>query len=256
MTQPIEENSQATRRLGDEIAISGDYQHRALTDGPPVQRFWHRAKLELLDWFFSPAAGLQALEVGCGSGVMADALARRGLEVLAVDANDRAVDYANRTFARDGLRFLRGYLDELDLPRRSFDVATCMEVVGHVYPDQIRRLLRDLADLLRPGGRLLITTPNYRGFWPMIEWAADRFASTAKMDADQHVTHLHRRMLRDFLEEVGFEVESMRCYCTFAPFAAAIHGGLARALDRLERRIDLPFGNLLACVARVPDEVS
>ncbi len=238
--------------MGDAIAIEGDYQHRALTSGPPVQKYWHRSKLELLEWFFVPDAGLDALDVGCGSGVIADGLGKMGLNVTAIDANPQAIAYAQATFARQNVRFLPGYLDELELPDASFDVATCLEVIEHVYPPQIDKLLSDFRRLLRPGGRLLLTTPNYRGLWPLIEWAADRFASTAKMDADQHVTHIHRRMLRKFVEAAGFEVEKIRCYCTFAPFAAPMGVGLAQLIDRGERRIDLPFGNLLAVVARVP----
>lgn len=246
------ENSDAARRMGDQIEIEGDYQHRAITHGPPVQKFWHQSKLELLDWFFTPEAGLRALDVGCGSGVISDGLGKLGLDVTGVDANAAAQSYASKTFARDNVRFLLGYLDELDLPPSSFDVATCLEVIEHVHPPQIEKLLADFAKLLKPGGRLLITTPNYRGLWPVIEWAADRFASTAKMDADQHITHIHRSMLSGFLEAAGFEVVKMRCYCTFAPFAAPISSGLARLIDRGERRIDLPFGNLLAAVAQLP----
>ncbi|MFT7619342.1 MAG: 2-polyprenyl-3-methyl-5-hydroxy-6-metoxy-1,4-benzoquinol methylase [Planctomycetota bacterium] len=246
------EQSDVSRRMGDEIQIEGDYQHRAITSGPPIQRHWHQSKLELLDWFFTPKSGLKALDVGCGSGVISDGLGKRGLEVTGVDANKAAQEYASKTFGRDHVRFLLGYLDELELPESTFDVATCLEVIEHVYPPQIEKLLGDLARLLKPGGRLLITTPNYRGLWPMIEWAADRFASTADMDVDQHVTRIHRKMLRGFLEAAGFEVEKMRCYCTFAPFAAPISQGLAKMVDRGERAIDLPFGSLLAAVARVP----
>ncbi|MCB9832635.1 MAG: methyltransferase domain-containing protein [Planctomycetes bacterium] len=243
------------RRLGDAIAIPGDYQHRALTEGPPVQRHWHRAKLELLDWFCPPLPGGRALDVGCGSGVIADALATRGMEVLAVDANPEAVRYARTTFGRPGLELREGYLDELELPAASFDLATCLEIIEHVHLPQIEKLLGDLFALIRPGGRLLLTTPNYRGLWPLVEWAADRFASTANMDADQHVTHLHRRQLRRLIEGAGFELERIRCYCTLAPFVAPISARLARAVDGLERRIDLPFGNLLALVARRPEPV-
>lgn len=237
------------RRLGDAVAIPGDYQHRALTEGPPVQRAWHRAKLDLLDWLFPIAKGERVLDVGSGSGVFADAIASRGASVVAVDANADAVAYATRTFARPGLEFRRGYLDEIELPPGSFDAAVCLEVIEHVHPPQVRKLLTDLHALLAPRGRLLVTTPNYRGLWPAVEWAADRFGSVAKMDQDQHVTRFDRRMLRAFLEEAGFEVSELRTYSTFAPFAAAVSGRISRRIDRLERRVDLPFGNLLAAVA-------
>lgn len=249
---PAEAESAAPRRTGDVIAIPGDYQHRALTSGGAVQRHWHQSKLDLLDWFFPVAAGEAALDVGCGSGVVSDAMARRGARVTGVDANADAVAYATKTFARDGVTFRRGFLDELDLPAASFDVATVLEIVEHVYLDQVRKLLADLRRLLKPGGRLLVTTPNYRGTWPVVEWALDRFSKAAHMDGDQHVLHFRRSLLRTVLVEAGFVVDRLRTYCTFAPFVAPVSKGLARACDRFERAVDLPFGNLLAAVARRP----
>src|SRR5262245_28272721 len=98
------------RRTGDTIQIPGAYQHLALTQGPPIQRFWHRTKLQLLDWLFEVQGQERVLDVGCGSGVFADALAKRGAEVLAVDANADAITYATNTFARPGLSFSLGLL--------------------------------------------------------------------------------------------------------------------------------------------------
>jgi 2-polyprenyl-3-methyl-5-hydroxy-6-metoxy-1,4-benzoquinol methylase len=238
------------RRTGDALAIPGDYQHRALTDGPRVQRAWHRTKLGLLDWFFLPVPGERVLDVGCGAGVFADRLAAAGCEVVGVDANAAAVAYARRTFARPGLRFQLGLLDELDLPAGAFDAATCLEVVEHVHPPQVAALLADLRRLVRPGGRVLVTTPNYRGTWPAIEWLADRAATTAHMDGAQHVNRYHRARLVRALEEAGFAVERVRAFSTFAPFVAALSSRAAAWAERVERAVDLPFGNLLAAAAR------
>jgi 2-polyprenyl-3-methyl-5-hydroxy-6-metoxy-1,4-benzoquinol methylase len=240
------------RRTGDAIEIDGAYQHRALLSGPPVQRFWHESKLRLLDWFFPIRRGDALLDVGCGSGVFADAAAKRGARVVGVDANPAAVAYAETTFAKEGLSFRRGLLDELDIEDASFDRASALEIVEHVLIDQVRKLLADLFRIVKKGGEVLITTPNYRGLWPVIEWAADRFSKAAKMDGDQHVLHFRRRLLRDVLVEAGFEIVDLRTYCTFAPFAAGVSYGLANRLEAVERRIDLPFGCLLAARARKP----
>ncbi len=237
------------RRTGDTIAIDGAYQHRALTEGPPVQRFWHEAKVRLLDWLFPVASGERVLDVGCGSGVFSHAMSCKGARVVGVDANPSAIEYASTTFVGEGLEFRLGLLDELALEPASFDKASCLEIVEHVYPEQVRSLLGSLRSTLRPGGKLLITTPNYRGLWPLVEWTADRFSSAAKMDAEQHVTHFHRAMLREHLERAGFSVDVLRTYCTFAPFAAAGSKRVADRLERVEREVDLPFGNLLAAVA-------
>lgn len=236
------------RRTGDTVQIPGDYQHRALTEGSKVQRFWHYSKIQLLEWLFPVKSGMHILDVGSGSGVFADCMAGMGATIVGIDANSDAVSYANRTFKRENITFLEGYLDKLDFDDNSFDAVTCLEVVEHVYPEQVRILLTDIFRILRPGGRLLVTTPNYRGLWPIVEYVADNFSSVAKMDMEQRVTHFYRSMFISFLEDAGFSIVQCRTYSTFAPFAAIISWKVANKLENLERQIDIPFGNLLAAV--------
>ena len=245
-------SSTSDRRMGDAIEIPGDYQHKALTEGPAAQRAWHEVKLGLLDWFFPLRPGDRMLDVGSGSGVFAERMAQVGCEVVGVDANTAAVEYASQTFASEKLSFLHGYLDELELPAASFDGATSIEVIEHVHMPQVMDLLGELKRIVKPGGRVLLTTPNYRGVWPAIEWLADRMGSTAHMDADQHINRFHRRKLVDALAEAGFELERVRTFCTVSPFASAVSKGLGDWIEHRERSIDLPFGSLLAAAARVP----
>ena len=247
-------SADGARRLGDPFPLPGDYEHRALTQGPAMQRRWHETKLELLDWFFPPVPGERILDVGCGSGVFASRMAELGAQVTAVDSNPEVVNYGTRHFARDGLEFRRGLLDELGFADGSYDAATCLEVVEHVFAAQADKLFCDLRRIVRPGGRLLMTTPNYRGLWPMVEWASDRFGSNHVMREGRHINFYHRARLRESLERAGFEVERLRTFSTFAPFTAVVSYSLAKRLGRWERGWDFPFGNILAVAARNPGE--
>jgi 2-polyprenyl-3-methyl-5-hydroxy-6-metoxy-1,4-benzoquinol methylase len=180
-------------------------------------------------------------------------MAKRGAEVLGVDANALAIDYALQTFSRQGgASFRKGFLDELSLERESFDKAVCLEVIEHVYPNQVQKLFSDLFEILKKGGHLYVTTPNYRGLWPIVEWAADRFSPVAKMDAEQHVTHFNNTSLRNVLRQTGFEVIDIRTFSTFAPFVSPLSWRTAERLENMERKANLPFGSVLAAVARKP----
>lgn len=206
----------------------------------------------MLDWYFPIEAGQRALDVGCGSGVIAHAMAQKGAQVLAVDGNPDAIRYATMTFGSDALEFRQGLVDELNLPENTFDRITCLEVIEHIHEDQGRTLLQSLYRLLKPGGKLLLTTPNYRGTWPIIEWVADHVRLTAHMESDQHVMHYYRSSLRKVIEASGFEVDAIRTMSTVSPFVAALGFGAARAIESVERKVDLPFGNLLAAVCSKP----
>jgi len=114
-------------------------------------------------------AGLQVLEIGCGRGGFAAWLdrlpdAQRPASILAADFSETAVEKAAAFGARAGLqrvRFVREDLMGLTLADGSVDVAFSFETLEHVpYP---RRALAELHRVLRPGGRLCLTFPNYLG---------------------------------------------------------------------------------------------
>lgn len=240
------------RRTGDAIAIDGAYQYKALTEGHPIQRFWHEAKQLVIDRFLPPEPGDYVLDVGCGSGVIADHLARRGAQVLAVDGNASAIDFASRQFPSERIRFVQGLVDEaFDLDRPA-DKIYCLEVIEHVYPAQVLAMLTAFHGLLKPGGSAFLTTPNYASLWPVIEFACDKLQKTAAMRGDQHVTHFTPRRLKQTCREAGFEVQRLGSFCFAAPWAAPLGAGLARRLHRIEVALPVRLGALLFVLLRKP----
>ena len=96
------------RRERDKITIPGDYQARALKSPRAAQRFWHAAKLRLIDRVAPARSGSRIADAGCGSGVIAAHLASSGAEVVGFDSNPGAVQYASSAFASPRLRFVLG----------------------------------------------------------------------------------------------------------------------------------------------------
>jgi 2-polyprenyl-3-methyl-5-hydroxy-6-metoxy-1,4-benzoquinol methylase len=239
------------RRIGDTIPIAGDYQFQALHRGPAPQRFWHETKHWLVDMYLNPRPGDRVLDVGCGSGVVAAHLADRPVaECVAVDGNPEAIAFARATFPRPNLRFVRTLVDELDLPGDYFDSACCMELIEHLYPEQGEELLRTMRRLVRPGGRLLLTTPNARSLWPVLEWLLDRSRKVPKLLGDQHVAFYARRRLERLAAATGWVTVCHQSCCTIAPWSAWLSERLARSIRRLER--NLPCGTILVHVLERP----
>jgi 2-polyprenyl-3-methyl-5-hydroxy-6-metoxy-1,4-benzoquinol methylase len=108
--------------------------------------------------------GSKVLDAGCGTGLLSLELLRRGCDVTAVDHEPSMVAVSTRTFARGGFpnvaaqRMSLGNLGALG--RATFDTAYCCDVVEHVEDDA--HAMRDLASLVRPGGRLVITVPAWQ----------------------------------------------------------------------------------------------
>jgi 2-polyprenyl-3-methyl-5-hydroxy-6-metoxy-1,4-benzoquinol methylase len=95
------------------------------------------------------------LEVGCGAGFFLKAAERDGWDVQGIEVMDAGITFAQE---RLGLRVQRGVLEELEFPPASFDVIALFEVIEHLSTP-ITTLER-IWHLLRPGGWLIITTPN------------------------------------------------------------------------------------------------
>jgi len=235
-------------RRDDIPVIPGDYQYRAAHAHNPVQRFWHRAKKTAIAELCPPAPGDVALDVGCGSGVIAHFLSETyGARVVGIDANMAAVSFA-RTLAPDA-QFVHGCMDDAFTIDLKADRIYCLELIEHLELPQVEALLRRCHALLADDGRLFLTTPNYRSLWPLIEWTMDRLRLAPPLRGDQHVTFFHARSLSRVLEASGFAVERLTSNCFVAPWMAAVSWWGAEWLDRAERRLPWPLGSVLIAVA-------
>lgn len=110
---------------------------------------------------FESLDGLKALDVGCGGGILSEALARAGAHTCAIDLAHESVEVARQHAAEQGLEveYLEISAEDLAEQREAqFDVITCMEMLEHV-PDP-QSVIAACTRLLKPGGRLYLSTIN------------------------------------------------------------------------------------------------
>jgi 2-polyprenyl-6-hydroxyphenyl methylase / 3-demethylubiquinone-9 3-methyltransferase len=109
-----------------------------------------------------PLAGKRAIDVGCGAGLIAEPLARMGADMHAIDAAPENIAAARAHAAGQGLTIAYSQGDVIDVRLRKtlgqFDLVTCLEVLEHVADPAA--FISALADLLAPGGLMILSTPN------------------------------------------------------------------------------------------------
>ena len=106
-------------------------------------------------------AGARVVDVGCGGGILAESLARKGADVTGIDVAGKVLAIARLHLHESGLEVDYREVTVEALAAESpagFDVVTCMEMLEHV-PDP-SSIVRSVRDLLRPGGHAFFSTLN------------------------------------------------------------------------------------------------
>ncbi|TFL20136.1 bifunctional 2-polyprenyl-6-hydroxyphenol methylase/3-demethylubiquinol 3-O-methyltransferase UbiG [Jannaschia formosa] len=115
-----------------------------------------------LSWFdgFIDWQGKEVLDLGCAGGFLAEALDDRGARVTGIDPARDAIAAARAHAEREGrkIRYDAGVGEALPYADASFDAVACVDVLEHV--SDLRRTLREIARVLKPGGLFLYDTIN------------------------------------------------------------------------------------------------
>jgi 2-polyprenyl-6-hydroxyphenyl methylase / 3-demethylubiquinone-9 3-methyltransferase len=116
-----------------------------------------------LDWINSqaPLAGKTVLDIGCGGGILAESMAKKGASVTGIDLSEKALKVADLHSLESGVQVRYELIAAEELAAREparFDVVTCMEMLEHV-PDPAA-IVAACAQLVKPGGRVFFSTIN------------------------------------------------------------------------------------------------
>jgi 2-polyprenyl-3-methyl-5-hydroxy-6-metoxy-1,4-benzoquinol methylase len=237
------------------ISRQGDveFQRQLYSDRNPTRRQLH---CDRRDWVLEQAfahsrPGDRVLEVGVGCGIFTEELARQGRRVSAVDINPAFLENVRP------LEAVAIYLKDATEPLGigDHDLAICSEVLEHVPPDRSPAMLAALRDGLRPGGVLILTTPQRYStvelgarllrFKPMLALARRLYGSADELG---HINLLTAASLHRQLRDAGFEPLQRRLFGFYLPGIAEFGGKpgarLLRAAERLLRPVPLLKGLL------------
>jgi SAM-dependent methyltransferase len=221
----------------------------------PEENYWFRRHLVVYHWIAERCAGRRVVDMACGEGYGAAALARRAAQVVGVDANPEAFEHARLRYRAPNLRFERALVEEFE-QGAPYDAIVFLQTIEHV--GEPGHLLSRFASLLAPGGVLYVTTPNRLTLappgaersgnpWHVLEYAPEEFAALVRpLFASVDILGLfHARKLRvhELAIRAGWDRLhpalglTQRFYRRFVP--AIDERDFALRAGRLERALDL-----------------
>jgi 2-polyprenyl-3-methyl-5-hydroxy-6-metoxy-1,4-benzoquinol methylase len=159
--------------------------------------------------------GSRILDVAAAQGNFSLALAELGYAVAWNDIRAELVDYVRLKWEKGTLEFRPGNILESSMPEQ-FDAVLIAEVIEHVaYPD---RFLKSVARLVRPGGYIIMTTPNggyFRNNLPRYSDCPDPSQFESRQfgpNGEDHIFLLHVDEVVKFAEQVGLSVREVRLF--------------------------------------------
>jgi SAM-dependent methyltransferase len=178
--------------------------------GIPEENYWFQRHVVAYEFAAKLVEGKDVLDAGCGEGYGAALLARDAGSVVGTDLEQEVVEHATARYP--SVRFQTADLTALPFPEQSFDAVVSLQVIEHLQ--RPREFVSECARVLRPGGVLVLSTPNRITFSP--QGIRNPF----------HTVEFSASELRA-LVETKLVVERV---------AGTFHGGRINVMERLLRR--------------------
>lgn len=163
--------------------------------GVPEENYWFRRHEAAYHALLPYCADRVVLEAGCGEGYGAGLIAGIARHVIALDYDEPTTRHVARRY--HGVQVLRGNLAYLPIRSGTVDVVANFQVIEHLWDQE--GFLTECFRVLRPGGRLLVTTPNRITFSPDSDVPLNPF----------HTRELTASDLAELLGAAGFAIERL-----------------------------------------------
>jgi ubiquinone/menaquinone biosynthesis C-methylase UbiE len=223
--------------------LLSDYERWRSSD---LGRVTDHIEEEMILALVAPVFGKHVLDVGCGDGVLSARLAQEGAQVIGLDNDPCMLEAARRRAGSAKIRptFVAGSGEALPFPDGSFDIVVAITVLCLLSDP--KKAFREMARVLRPGGRIVIGELGRHSLWAVKRrfagWLGSRTWRSARFRTAGN--------LKELTHAAGLEVEAVRGAVYYPPC-----GRCARWLSRFDRRLSglTTFGAaFIALAARKP----
>jgi 2-polyprenyl-6-hydroxyphenyl methylase/3-demethylubiquinone-9 3-methyltransferase len=179
-------------------------EFRPLHEINPLRLEWINAQV--------PLAGKNVIDIGCGGGVLSEAMARKGAKVTGIDLSQKALKVADLHSLESGVQVRYKLIAAEDMAAQEagqFDVVTCMEMLEHV-PDPAS-IVKAAAALVKPGGRLFFSTLNRNAkSWLFAVVGAEYVLRMLPRGTHDYAKFITPAELSQFVREAGLVTDGLK----------------------------------------------
>jgi 2-polyprenyl-3-methyl-5-hydroxy-6-metoxy-1,4-benzoquinol methylase len=213
-------------------SIPVGYYDKMFTEGLKVNRglqfSWHYLKFKTVKEHFPEYSS--HLDIACGPGTFIGNFLDK--KSIGLDISDNQINYAKNTYSSLSSQFYIKDMNKEFNDEKNYDVITLLEFVEHISPEEVNDLLLKCMNKLNKNGKIIITTPNYRGLWLLLEKIVSFMGPV-----DYKQQHINRYTKKRIENEMIYENITVNKYINFGIFLSFVSTNLGLKAHKIVSRI-------------------
>lgn len=204
--------------------INTMYEERAIESEFGPQKLWHKKRIKEIIQLAGNRGKI--LDIGCGSCII---LTKLKGKKYGIDADKKTLRIVSKKHPE--IHLAASGAEILPFAENSFDTVICTEVIEHLkHPEEA---LKEMHRVAKKGGEIIISTPNYRSVWPLIERFWSRKANVRDY-SKEHISHFSKKILKKMAEESGMRELKIETKFLLYPAASVVSEKAAYAMERFD----------------------
>ncbi len=207
-----------------------------------IQSKWHHIKFREVAKKL-PMNG-QHCDIGCAAGTFIGNFTNENLSSVGIDISELQIEYAISKYKSNKNNFLLTTPNFSNLPTDYYDYVTSIELIEHLNYDDINKILINIHKILKPGGRLILTTPNYKSLYPLIEFFVNKLGRVSY--EEQHISKFTLQKLINIIPN-NYKLIQCETRVGFAPFLAGFNWLMPDYVNKFENYLfnKINYGHIL-----------
>ena len=194
-----------------------------------VQSKWHHIHYNLVRKILGNYK--KHLDVGCSGGTFINFLDKKKIS-YGVDVSSNQIKYARKKYQTKKHKFFLVKNNILPFKKNTFDVITNLQLIEHLPMESNKKLIKETYRVLKPSGKLIITTPNYHSPWILVEKIVNLLGKIKYQK--QHITFFNKKKIKIFLNQYKFKNITVTTNMFLSPFFAFFGWKIPDLVQKIE----------------------